>query len=150
MSSDINGLSTPSEDEGRNWVVARKEYYAALTYSEPQFREIVFAETFQTLGYIMHLLQDMAVPAHTRNDFSQGHIRVIGCPDDDKTCFTNSVKWIGNKFEGYVRDNFLTQIYPEICSDEKSIGSDSIDFLILFFQQETNMVCPIFTSSSSC
>ncbi|MCI5121046.1 MAG: hypothetical protein D3908_07645, partial [Candidatus Electrothrix sp. AUS4] len=128
MASDINGLSTPSEDEGRNWVVARKEYYAALTYSEPQFREIVFAETFQTLGYIIHLLQDMAVPAHTRNDFSQGHIRVIGCPDDDKTCFRNSIKWIGNKFEGYVRDHFYDEIYPEICSDDVECKEISIPF----------------------
>jgi len=33
-------------------------------------RESAFANTFWTMGHVLHLLQDMGVPAHTRNDFA--------------------------------------------------------------------------------
>ncbi|MFH7320188.1 hypothetical protein ACHHRT_06165 [Desulfurivibrio sp. D14AmB] len=88
-------------NNGRNWSVARDLFYHALTSSSQVEREHYLAGTFLTLGHVLHLLQDMAVPAHTRNDFSQGHIQVIGCPGG--FCLSG---WIGNPFEGYVRDNF--------------------------------------------
>lgn len=101
-------------DNGRNWEVARKQFYSSLIEKDPQIREEHFAETFRTLGYVLHLLQDMAVPAHTRNDFSQGHSKIIGCPDEGG-CFP--IEWIGNPFEGYVRDNFNKEILPLIAGD---------------------------------
>jgi hypothetical protein len=103
MSDTVNGVSASPEQNGRNWFVARDRYYSALTEDNSQQREAFFAETFRTLGYVLHLLEDMAVPAHTRNDFSEGHSQVIGCPDEGG-CFP--ISWIGNPFEGYVRDNF--------------------------------------------
>ena len=69
MSANINGTSVAATN-GRNWFVARDYYYQPLTATTPQLREHYFAETFHTLGYVLHLLEDMAVPAHTRNDFS--------------------------------------------------------------------------------
>jgi hypothetical protein len=32
------------------------------------------AEALYTLGHVLHLLEDMGVPAHVRNDFASGHI----------------------------------------------------------------------------
>ena len=52
-----------------SWIRARGAYFAALTLREPAAREAALAETFQALGQIMHLVQDLAVPAHVRNDF---------------------------------------------------------------------------------
>ena len=69
MSDNINGTGENAVD-GRNWFVAREFYYQALTETNPELRELFFAETFHTLGYVLYLLEDMAVPAHTRNDFS--------------------------------------------------------------------------------
>ncbi len=97
-----NEFNEIDDKNGRNWNVARELYYHALTYKNNVDREANLAEMSRTLGYILHLLQDMAVPAHTRNDFSQGHTQNIGCPEED--CWLEA--WIGNPFEGYVRDNF--------------------------------------------
>jgi len=113
LSPDINGTGANAEN-GRNWLVARDYYYKALTGTGPQVREALFAETFHTLGYVLHLLEDMAVPAHTRNDFSEGHTQNIGCPDDLSFCWK---EWVGNPYEGYVRDHFDDEIFPLISSD---------------------------------
>ena len=56
-----------------NWDRARDYYYKALTLTTEEDREIYLAWTFQTVGHVIHLLEDMAVPAHTRNDF-QSHL----------------------------------------------------------------------------
>jgi len=53
-----------------NWDSARIYYYKALTKTDTETRETNFAKTFQAVGMVMHLLEDMAVPAHVRNDFT--------------------------------------------------------------------------------
>jgi hypothetical protein len=58
--------------QAMGWDNARYYYYKALTSTTnlpPPGRDAYFAYTFQALGQVLHLLQDMAVPAHTRNDF---------------------------------------------------------------------------------
>ncbi len=114
MPDTVNGISALPEQNGRNWFVARALYYSALTEENPQQREVLFAETFRTIGYVLHLLEDMAVPAHTRNDFSEGHSQFIGCSKEDG-CWP--VSWIGNPFEGYVRDYYEKEIKPLIIAD---------------------------------
>lgn len=47
-----------------SWVTARDSFYQALTTGS----EAEFATTFRSLGQVMHLISDMAVPAHVRND----------------------------------------------------------------------------------
>lgn len=54
--------------QGFAWQDARDRYFQGLTSTSPFFREQPFAATFQTLGQLIHLPQDAAVPAHTRND----------------------------------------------------------------------------------
>lgn len=56
-----------------NWDKARQYYYDYLTATNPRSRELSFGVSLLTLGHVIHLLQDMAVPAHTRNDF-QSHL----------------------------------------------------------------------------
>jgi hypothetical protein len=51
-----------------SWPVARGYFYQALTASTAAEREQAYADTFRALGQIMHLVEDMAVPAHVRND----------------------------------------------------------------------------------
>lgn len=57
-------LSTNSWD----WESARDYYYSALTSKNKTDREKDFADTFRSLGQLIHLVEDLAVPAHTRND----------------------------------------------------------------------------------
>ena len=77
---------------GRNhytWMDAREYFYTALTYNAGPVLGPVYSEfkrreywgkTFQSLGHIIHHLQDMAQPQHVRND---PHCNdTIKCRDD--------------------------------------------------------------------
>lgn len=47
---------------------ARRYLLTALTDPDPTQREAAFAQTFRALGQVMHLLADLAVPDHARDD----------------------------------------------------------------------------------
>lgn len=47
---------------------ARDYFYNGLTSSGTANRDQNLAKTFQTLGHVMHLIEDAAQPQHTRND----------------------------------------------------------------------------------
>ena len=51
-----------------SWSNARYYFYQALTNPTEDERIEKFADCFRALGQVMHLLQDMSVPLHTRND----------------------------------------------------------------------------------
>ncbi|MBM4333270.1 MAG: hypothetical protein FJ117_18970 [Deltaproteobacteria bacterium] len=51
-----------------SWNDVRHYYYRALTALTKTDRGKNFAETFRGLGQLLHLVQDVSVPAHTRND----------------------------------------------------------------------------------
>ncbi|HKS24380.1 MAG TPA: hypothetical protein VJZ76_16390 [Thermoanaerobaculia bacterium] len=58
---------------------ARNQYFAGLTGPNKAAREQAFGATFLALGHLVHLVQDMAQPQHTRNDF---HLSFEGTPFD--------------------------------------------------------------------
>lgn len=93
-----------------NWDDARAYYYQALTSTSGTDRETYFAKSFQALGQVLHLLEDMAVPAHTRNDF-RSHLNYQGISLSWPT------SWFGNNFEHYVKNN------PGIVSGTSAIPS---------------------------
>lgn len=62
-----------------SWKAVRDYYYLGLTSLTKTDREKNLAETFRGLGQLMHLVTDMSVPAHSRND---GHL------------FYNYEKWV--------------------------------------------------------
>lgn len=51
-----------------SWPTTRSRYYKALTSLTDTERQAYFAQTFRGLGQIIHLLQDMAQPAHVSNE----------------------------------------------------------------------------------
>jgi len=51
-----------------SWQKTRDLYYAALTTATDTGRQQYFAMTFRGLGHQIHLIQDMGVPEHARND----------------------------------------------------------------------------------
>ena len=72
-SSALEWAKEPTLSNEWSWIQARVWYYTALKhYNEPNYPTLDsncnFAKTFRSLGQVMHLLEDMAVPAHTRND----------------------------------------------------------------------------------
>ncbi len=56
------------------WPDTRNYFYKALTARTREEREHYSALTFFSIGHNLHLLEDMGVPAHTRNDFLYDHI----------------------------------------------------------------------------
>lgn len=51
-----------------SWQTIRSNYRKALTSITNTDRQVFFAQTFRGLGQQIHLIQDMAQPAHVRND----------------------------------------------------------------------------------
>jgi hypothetical protein len=51
-----------------SWHDVRDYYYKSLTGEELNTRNTNYADTFRGLGQLMHLVQDMSVPEHARND----------------------------------------------------------------------------------
>lgn len=71
----LGGIATASviwgqdpESNDWSWPRARDYFYDGLTRASPGERERALAKTFRSLGQVMHLIVDLAVPAHTRND----------------------------------------------------------------------------------
>ncbi len=77
------------------WNKAREYFYKALTKDVEAVRDTYLARAFESIGQVMHLLEDMAVPAHVRNDF-QSHLVFTGINS------INPTKWYHNLFEYYV------------------------------------------------
>lgn len=88
LSFDVTGASAQKRalgTEDPNWGTEYENYFAwpdskayfaeALTRSDPNVRGHYLALTFVSLGHAVHLLEDMGVPAHTRNDWLFGHYR---------------------------------------------------------------------------
>ncbi len=101
------------------WDRARDYYYKALTLTTEEDREIYFAWTFQTVGHVIHLLEDMAVPAHTRNDFQSHYIR-------NNNSFFDRIQ----PFEHYVKMNpqLVATASPSITDFPSFINPRLTDF----------------------
>ena len=93
-----------------NWDRAREYLYIYLTgrnYAGQEVaptrsaRESFLARSFQALGQVLHLLQDMAVPAHVRDDF-RSHLEWKGL--GQQTVF-QPTKWVTDRFEDFVKNN---------------------------------------------
>jgi hypothetical protein len=85
----INGTSnkTPTTNM-ETWNLARGRFYNAMTYTAKSDRDSNMALALLSLGGVTHLLEDMGVPPHARNDSLFGHYRAF-------------YDW-GNPLEGWV------------------------------------------------
>jgi hypothetical protein len=73
-----------------SWDDVRSYFYYALTAADKATRENYFAETFRGLGQLMHLVKDMSVPEHARNDGHYGFYDYEKWVDANKAIITNS------------------------------------------------------------
>ncbi|NYT20080.1 MAG: hypothetical protein GKC08_07320, partial [Methanosarcinales archaeon] len=95
-----------------DWDHAREYFYAYLTgknfqedvvASTQDEREANLADSFKALGHVLHLLQDMAVPAHVRDDF-KSHLDWAGITWETKF---EPLRWFADKFEYLVAHHRL-------------------------------------------
>jgi hypothetical protein len=68
--SSVYWQQSPDQGAGGtwSWPVARQRLYDFLTLPSPAAREQALADTARALGQVMHMIQDAASPAHTRDD----------------------------------------------------------------------------------
>jgi hypothetical protein len=95
LSPDGPQITRPRQWMG--WGDARDYFYWALTSVSNQERESYFAKTFQALGQVLHLNQDVSVPAHVRNDFKSHYASYDP--------YHKPMSVYPNQFEAYVRKN---------------------------------------------
>lgn len=110
---DSSNPASPRNLQDMGWDNARQYFHNALTATDAPIREAHFAKSFQALGQTLHLLQDMAVPAHVRNDFLS-HLIFAGINPGGVT------NWVLNPFETYVRRN------PNLVSSISDVQTYSI------------------------
>ncbi|MBF0537938.1 MAG: hypothetical protein HQL03_06760 [Nitrospirae bacterium] len=91
-----------------SWANARKYFYNGLTLSTKTDRDNALADAFRALGQVVHLVQDMAVPAHTRLDLHD----VLINPDF---------------FEVYTYDNINDLVYDQVPYRGSSLVSSIQD-----------------------
>jgi len=101
-SNDPNNIEQASDTCNEfSWHFARLAFIVALTSKDNDQRNRFFGRTFRSVGQVAHLLQDMAVPAHVRNDM-QGHLYWSAILYAKIGGFITN--WVGNNFEAYVFD----------------------------------------------
>jgi hypothetical protein len=89
-----NGLPTPFTG-AYSWHDARAYYRQALTEATTATREEALSKTFRALGQVMHLVADVAVPNHSRNDIKHGPYATFGV--------INIETWVEERYDTYVR-----------------------------------------------
>jgi len=97
-------IGTQSPGGHYSWHDVRGYFLNALTSQTKTDRDENFAETFRGLGQLMHLVQDLSVPAHTRDD---GHV------------LYNYEDWVKGEIKG-VSD---ISAYPPVSFDPSAIGN---------------------------
>jgi len=80
------------------WKLARDKFYEALTATGKTEQDELFSQFYEKFGRVLHLLEDMGVPAHTRNDM-EGHLDFTGYNSS-----INPISMIGNLYEDWVED----------------------------------------------
>jgi hypothetical protein len=66
-------LWSQDPNQSWSWPKTRDHYREALTAKKKRDRDTALAKTFRGLGQVIHLIQDAASPAHTRNDPHAGY-----------------------------------------------------------------------------
>ena len=101
-----------SDDDNLNaysWKDARQTYYESFYY--PERRDYYLSLFFEQFGRVLHMLEDMSVPAHVRNDMV-GHLTPKGWEymkgnwkKEDWKIWKSYRKYGGNNYENYVEIN---------------------------------------------
>lgn len=99
-------------DQQFSFVDARSYLYQALTATNQADHDKYFGLTFQTLGQVIHHIQDMAQPQHVRND--------VHC--DNVLCYLIRLKKNTSRYEKYtdlpgIRNSLPFGGYPAVTMD---------------------------------
>lgn len=123
---DVNGTAAQNKD---TWQNARDYQFSALTGASKTDREKKFAHTFESIGQVIHLLQDLSQPSHTRNDnhykkryienYGKAHYDLFNFPLD---AIVASLDWQNSGFTK-LRDFWDRDLYTGASAD--ALNNDS-------------------------
>ena len=97
----FSGSTTSGGENKESWRKAREYHFTALTSSIKTDRDAKFAHLFYSLGKIVHLIQDLSQPDHSRNDAHMINGDETPGPTPPFGIIYPSARWI----ENYGRDN---------------------------------------------
>jgi hypothetical protein len=112
-------LDAPENEFGL--VAAKQHLRRAIVATDLELRNQAAADLFVSLGHIMHLVEDMAQPQHTRNDF---HLTLEGTSVETLT-FLYSGTW--SRYEKWCEQNLSNKIIA-------SYGPVELNFYEDFFK----------------
>ena len=92
-----------------SWQNAREYFFLGLTASDPATRETNMAKTFRALGQVIHVIQDMGSPEHTRNDPHAGILEPLGFPFGAPSLFEGYKRILGDNF---IYDKYGVPSFP--------------------------------------
>ena len=101
-----------------SWWAARRQLYRALTQADPSARDAELANALTLLGHQIHLVQDMAQTAHTRDD---AHPKIFLDPEPLEVHTDRVLKKDPSKFARWL-DNALK---PDVSLLQRQSPSDA-------------------------
>ena len=99
---------TPTNDYGL--AAAKSDFFAVITTPTAGGREQRSARLFYTLGHMMHLVEDMAQPQHTRNDAHPTSDGASFSTDGPKAWLDALNLW--SRYENWCRDHLASKDDP--------------------------------------
>jgi len=133
-------------DNRWNWMRAYDEYKRAFSAPMNSERHSAFADMFLTIGHVVHLVQDMSQPSHTRNDPHPGHGLNNACGGPAM-------------FEEWQPDHFAcirtmleagTPIVPRFDSSYEYLTRLACYSSTQFFSDDTTQLDPGYSEPSGC
>lgn len=121
-------LEEPESIAGQDysWRDARGYFLSGLTAETDTNRQAAMATTFRALGQVVHLIQDMAVPEHTRNDWHAGVLELFGFPLGTPSLFEGHIRALGNSnlltLDGYGSVSFPILRYYWTTGDGRGLA----------------------------
>lgn len=92
MPSSIRWSQDP--EQPWSWPAVREDYHRALTAGTEAARRTALARTFRGLGQLVHLVQDLASPAHTRDDPHVGYNYEKFVADEQRGTSGAYARWV--------------------------------------------------------
>ncbi|MGC9325352.1 MAG: hypothetical protein ACP5G0_11455 [Desulfomonilia bacterium] len=112
-------------EQGYSWHDIREYYYMALTSEDDLEQHMQFSNTFRGLGQIMHLVTDMSVPEHTRDD-----VHVLGNIPGVSLFYTDYevyMKNMGDKFPEFLDSMTEAISFPPLITDSTTLNETLIE-----------------------
>ncbi|MDT8271705.1 MAG: hypothetical protein RRA35_00790, partial [Desulfomonilia bacterium] len=119
----------PSGGQGFSWHDVRDAYFNALTTEDAYERNTLFSSAFRGLGQLIHLVTDMSVPEHVREDVHvMGSVPGISLAYSD---YESYLKKKGGDFPLLLDAISSNIVFPQLLSDSTPLNESALEEIVL-------------------